>query len=203
MLQLDKTFPTMDCASCIGTPKMSQVGSHNFIELLTYSEVDEVSGVAGNFKVKIRKKARYVVASKCTGCGVCQSKCPSRVDSEFDLGLRKRRAIYTPFPQAVPNVPVIDREHCIFFNKGTCKACEKFCTAGAIDFEQQDEIFEVEVGAIVIATGYDLFDPSRISRYGYKRFENVYTSFEIERMISSTGPTEGHVQLKDGSTSSL
>jgi heterodisulfide reductase subunit A len=200
MLQLDKTFPTMDCASCIGTPKMSQVGSHQHIMLLTYSEVEEVKKNNEKFNVKIRKKARHIDEDKCTGCGLCQEKCPWKVDSEFDVGLTKRKAIYTPFAQAVPNKPVIDTEHCAFFISGKCKACEKFCPAGAIDFEQKDKILDVEVGAIIIATGYDIFDPSVITQYGYKKYDNVITSFEFERMVSSTGPTAGHVQLKDGST---
>ena len=200
MLQLDKTFPTMDCASCIGTPKMSQVGSHKYIDLMVYSEVEGVSGQAGNFKVKIRKKARYVDEDKCTGCGTCQEKCPWKADSEFNAGLGQRKAIYTPFPQAVPNIPVIDAEHCAYFLNGKCRACEKFCPTGAIDFEQKDRIVEVEVGAIIVATGYDIFDPTPMYHYGYKRFNNVFTSFEMERMISSTGPTEGHIVLKDGST---
>jgi len=200
MLQLDKTFPTMDCASCIGTPKMSQVGSNKYIDLMTYSEVAEVSGYAGNFKVKIRKKARYIDEDKCTGCGTCQEKCPWKVSSEFNYGMGQRKAVYTPFPQAVPNIPVIDAEHCAYLQNGKCRACEKFCPTGAIDFKQEDKIIEVEVGAIIVATGYDILDPTPISQYGYGRFENVITSFELERLISSTGPTEGNVVLKDGST---
>ncbi|KPJ48905.1 MAG: disulfide reductase, partial [Dehalococcoidia bacterium DG_22] len=125
MIQLDKTFPTLDCSSCILTPKMASVGSHPNIELMTYSEVEEVSGYIGNFKVKVRKKPRYVDSELCNGCGVCIEKCPWKADSEFDMGLGKRKAIYTPFPQAVPNVPVIDPEVCVYFEKGTCKACEK------------------------------------------------------------------------------
>lgn len=200
MLQLDKTFPTLDCASCIGTPKMSQVGSNNYIDLMTYSEVDEISGQAGDFKVKIRKKARYIDEIKCTGCGTCQEKCPSKTSSEFNMGLGIRKAVYTPFPQAVPNKPVIDTDICIYMNTGKCRTCEKFCPTGAIDFEQTDQIIEVEVGAIIVATGYDVLDPTPMTPYGYKKFDNVYTSLEIERMISSTGPTGGQVVLKDGST---
>jgi len=200
MIQLDKTFPTLDCSSCISTPKMSQVGSHKYIELMTYCEVAEVSGTAGNFKVKIRKKARYIDENTCTGCGTCQEKCPWKADSEFDLGLRQRKAVYTPFPQAVPNIPVIDAEHCAYLLNGKCRACEKFCPTGAIDFEQTDQIVEVEVGAIIVATGYDVFDPTPMSQYGYGRFDNVITSFEFERTVSSTGPSQGHIVLKDGST---
>jgi heterodisulfide reductase subunit A len=200
MLQLDKTFPTLDCASCIGTPKMSQVGSHKYIDLMTYSEVEEISGQAGDFKVKIRKKARFVDEHKCTGCGVCQEKCPWRTDSEWNMGLSKRKAIYTPFPQAVPNIPVIDKNVCAYIQTGKCRACEKFCPAGAIDFNQTDKIIEVEVGAIIVTTGFDVLDPTPMTQYGYGKFENVFTSLEMERIISSTGPTEGHVLLKDGST---
>jgi len=199
MAQLDKTFPTLDCSACILTPKMTQVGSHPYIELLTYSEVEEVSGYIGNFKVKIGKKARYVDEALCTGCGLCQTKCPWKADSEFEAGLGKRKAIYTPFPQAVPNIPVIDREHCAYFLKGTCRACEKFCEAKAIDFEQKDKIIEVEVGAIILATGFNLFDPTPIYQYGYKRLDNVITSLEFERMVNSSGPTDGSIVLKDGS----
>ena len=200
MLQLDKTFPTLDCASCIGTPKMSQVGSNNYINLMTYCEVEEISGQAGDFKVKIRKKARFIDENKCTGCGTCQEKCPWRTDSEWDVGLGKRKAIYTPFAQAVPNIPVIDKDICAYLQTGKCGACKKFCPADAIDFEQTDKIIEVEVGAIIVTTGFDLLDPTPMTQYGYGKFENVFTSLELERLISSTGPTEGQVVLRDGST---
>ena len=199
MAQLDKTFPTLDCSACILTPKMTLVGSHPYIELLTYSEVEEVSGYIGNFKVKIKKKARYVDEDKCTGCGLCQTKCPWKVDSEFEAGMGKRKAIYIPFPQAVPNTPVIDTEHCVYFLKGTCRACEKVCEAEAIDFEQKDKVIEVEVGSIILTTGFQVFDPTPIYQYGYKRLDNVITSLEFERLVNSAGPTEGEIVLKDGS----
>jgi len=199
MAQLDKTFPTLDCSACILTPKMTQVGSHPYIELLTYSEVEEVSGYIGNFKVKVRKKPKYVDEDKCTGCGLCQTKCPFKVDSEFEAGIGKRKAIYTPFPQAVPNVPVIDTEHCVYFLKGTCRACEKLCEAKAINFEQKEEIVELEVGSIILTTGFSVFDPTPIYQYGYKRLDNVITSLEFERMVNSSGPTGGNIVLKDGS----
>lgn len=198
MAQLDRTFPTLDCSECIMTPKMTDVGRHPFIELFAYSEVAEVSGYVGNFKVKIRKKARYVDTSKCTGCGTCEEKCPWKVPSEFEMGLGKRGVIYIPFAQAVPNVAVIDRENCVYFQRGTCRACERFCEAEAIDFEQTDEIIEVEVGSIILATGYDLFDPSGISQYGYKQYDNVITGLEFERMTCAAGPTGGKILLKDG-----
>ena len=198
MAQLDKTFPTLDCSACILTPKMTMVGSHPYIQLMTYSEVAEVAGFVGNFKVKIRKKARYVDTSKCTGCGLCQTKCPTKVDSEFDANLGKRKAIYTPFAQAVPNKPVIDTEHCLYFQKGKCQVCQKFCEAKAIDYEQKDEIIEVEVGSIIITTGFNVFNPTPIYQYGYKRYDNVITSMEFERMVSSAGPTSGNILLKNG-----
>jgi len=200
MAQLDKTFPTLDCSACILTPKMSSAGSHPYIELMTYSEIEEVSGYIGNFKVKVKKKAKYVDEDKCTGCGLCVTKCPWKVDSEFEAGMGKRKAIYTPFPQAVPNIPVIDREHCVYYLKGTCRACEKVCEANAIDFEQADKFVEIEVGAIILATGFSVFDPTPIYQYGYKRLDNVITSLEFERLVSSTGPTGGKIVLKDGST---
>jgi heterodisulfide reductase subunit A len=198
MIQLDKTFPTLDCSACILTPKMSEVGSHPNIRLLTYSQVEEVSGYIGNFKAKIRKKARSIDFEKCTGCGVCQEKCPWKADSEFNIGLTQRKAIYTPFPQAVPNVPIIDRETCVYFLKGTCRACEKFCPTGAIDFEQKDEVLEVDIGVIILATGYDSFDPEAISQYGYRKYDNVITGLEFERLSNATGPTAGEILLQDG-----
>ena len=199
MAQFDKTFPTLDCASCIFTPLLSEIGRHPNIELMTYSEVEEVSGFIGNFKAKIRKKARYVDMDKCTGCNVCIEKCPFKVDSEFDEGLAKRKAIYTPFPQAVPNVPVIDNEHCVYFLRGKCRACEMFCEPKAIDFEQKDESVEVEVGGIIVATGYQTLDPSAITQYGYGRYDNVITALQFERMCNASGPTDGKIVLKDGS----
>ena len=178
---------------------MASVRSHENIELMTYSEIIGVSGYVGNFKVKIRNKPRYVDASKCTGCGTCQEKCPIKVDSEFDFGIGKRKVIYTPFPQAVPNIPVIDRENCTYFIKGKCRACEKFCETKAIDFEQTEKIVEVDVGSIIVTTGFDSFDPSVVLQFGYGRYDNVITGFQFERMSSAAGPTGGKILLKDGS----
>jgi heterodisulfide reductase subunit A len=178
---------------------MASVRSHENIEMMTYSEVVEVSGYVGSFKVKVRQKPRYVEIAKCTGCGVCQEKCPFKTSSEFDMGLGQRKAIYTPFPQAVPNVPVIDRERCTYFLKGKCRACEKFCEAKAIDFEQKEKLVDIEVGSIIVTTGFDAFDPSVITQYGYGRYDNVITGLHFERMSSAAGPTGGKLQLKDGS----
>jgi heterodisulfide reductase subunit A len=195
MIQLDKTFPTLDCSACILTPKMASAGSHPNIELMTYSEVVDVQGYIGNFKVTIKKKPRYVDEEKCSGCGVCMEKCPWTTDSEFDMGLGKRKAIYTPFPQAVPNVPVIDTETCVYFQKGKCRACEKFCDRDAIDFEQTEQLLERDVGVIVLATGYDAFDPSPIYQYGYGRYENVLTGLQFERLCNAAGPTGGQISM--------
>jgi len=200
MAMFDKTFPTLDCAACILTPKMVQVGQHPNIEILTYSEVEEVSGYVGNYQVRVRKKARYVDEEKCNGCGLCIEKCPwKNVPSEFDLGLGNRPVIYIPFPQAVPRYPVLDREHCVYFTKGgKCKACQKFCPLDAIDFEQEDRILDLKVGAVILATGFRSFDARRIPRYGYGRLPNVITSLEFERLANTSGPTGGKIVLKDG-----
>ena len=201
MAQFDKTFPTLDCAACILTPKMVSVGTHPNITLLTYSEVTKVDGYVGNFTVTVRQKARCVKTDLCTGCGVCQEKCPKKIiDEIYEAGLGYRKAIYVPFPQAVPKYPVIDRENCTYFQKGTCKACEKFCPTGAIDFNQEDEYITLQVGNIILATGYDLFDPRRIPHYGYGRLANVFTSLEFERLSNAAGPTNGRIVLRDGVT---
>ncbi len=203
MAQFDKTFPTLDCAACILTPKMVQAGSHPNITLHTWSEVENVDGYVGNFTVTVRKKARYVNTDTCTGCGICWEKCPKKVvDEVYEAGFGVRKAIYTPFPQAVPKYPVIDKENCIYFIKGTCKACEKFCPTepNSINFEQEDEVIEIQVGNIVLATGYDLFDSERIPQYNYKKLDNVFTSLEFERMCNASGPTDGKIVLRDGKT---
>jgi heterodisulfide reductase subunit A len=201
MAQFDKTFPTLDCSACILTPKMVSVGTHPNIKMLTWSEVVRVDGYVGNFTVTIRKKARCVIEDLCTGCGICQEKCPKKViDDIYEAGLGYRKAIYTPFPQAVPKYPVLDRQNCTYFQKGTCRACEKFCPTGAIDFNQQDEYITVQVGNCILATGYDLFDPRRVANYGYGRLANVFTSLEFERLSNAAGPTNGNIVLRDGVT---
>jgi heterodisulfide reductase subunit A len=179
---------------------MASVRSNENIELMTYSEVAEVSGYVGNFKVKIRQKPRYVDITKCTGCGTCQDKCPVKADNEFDCGMGKRKVIYTPFPQAVPNVPVIDAERCTWLLKGKCGACKKFCEAGAIDFEQKEKTVEVDCGNIIVTTGFDSFDPSVMIQLGYGQYDNVITGIQFERMSNASGPTDGKIVLKDGTT---
>lgn len=197
MSQLDKTFPTLDCSSCILTPKMVDVSRHPNIELMAYSEVESVEGEAGAFRVRVRQKARSVDFDVCTGCGFCQEKCPKRVPSEFDVGVGLRKAIYTPFPQAVPNVPVIDRENCLWFQRGKCRVCEKFCPTGAINFDQEDEFVEIEVGVIVVATGFDQFDPTRKPELGWAENPNILSGLEFERLVSASGPTAGKIEIKD------
>ena len=195
MSQLDKTFPTLDCSACILTPKMVEASAHERINLFTYSEVEKVSGFVGDFKVDIRKKARSVDMSKCTGCGVCSQKCPSKkTPSEFNRGLGTRSAIYTPFAQAIPNVPVIDREHCIKFQTGKCGLCAKVCAAGAIDYTQEDEIITREYGAIVVATGFDMIKLDKFGEYSYDTCPDVITSLEFERLTNAAGPTKGHLE---------
>ncbi|HEY61060.1 MAG TPA: CoB--CoM heterodisulfide reductase iron-sulfur subunit A family protein [Anaerolineae bacterium] len=203
MAQFDKTFPTLDCAACILTPKMVDAGDHPNITLLTLSEIEQVDGYVGNFTVTIRKGARYVKEDVCTGCGICIEKCPIKViDTNFEAGLGYRKAIYRNFPQAIPKYPAIDTEHCTYFLHGKCKACQLFCPTqpNSIDFEQQDEVIRIEVGNIILATGYDLFNSRRIPQYGYGRLANVFTSLEFERMCNAAGPTEGRVFLRDGIT---
>ena len=201
MAQLDKTFPTMDCSMCILAPKMIECGHHPNVKLLTYSEVKEVKGSVGNFKVKVLKKPRFVDESKCTGCGICSEKCPAKVPNEFEMNLGMRKAIYMPFQQAVPRVATIDKDNCLLFQKGVCKICQKLCQAGAVDFDQQPEEITLNVGAIIVATGFDMFNPEQIPPFGYKRYKDVITAMELERLLCASGPTGGHlVRPSDGKT---
>ena len=202
MAQYDKTFPTLDCAACILTPKMVDCASHPLIDIWAYSEVEEVSGFVGNFDVKIRKKATCVDPKTCTGCGLCLEKCVVKdVRSEFDEGMGLRRAIYRPFPQAVPNKPVIDREHCRIFCGQKCGVCQKVCPTGAINYETQDEIFEEKFGAIVVSTGFELWNHAAMGEYGYGKYPDVISAIQFERIMNASGPTEGHiVRPSDGKT---
>ena len=198
MAMYDKTFPTLDCAQCILTPKTVELLHNENIELLDYSEVNEISGHVGDFKVSVTRKPRYVDTTKCTGCAICSTKCPGKAPDEFNLGMSKRKSIYVPFPQAVPLKALIDRDSCFYFQKNICKVCAKFCTAGAIDFDQKPQKLSLEVGTVILATGFKHFDARRVPEYGYGKFPNVVTSLEFERMTSSSGPTGGKVLLRDG-----
>lgn len=194
MAQLDKTFPTLDCAACILTPKMVDAAQNEKINLYTYSEIESVSGFVGNFNVKIKKKARYVKEELCSGCGVCMEKCPSRKSkNEFNEGLDNRGAIFIPFAQAIPNVPVIDTSACLKFKTGKCGICARNCPAKAIDFEQQDEIIERQYGAIVVAMGYKPIALEKFDEYSYSQCPDVVTSLEFERIMNASGPTKGQL----------
>ena len=192
MAQIDKTFPTMDCSICILAPKMSDVGRHPNVELLANSEVVDIGGYIGNFKVKVKKKPRYV-SKKCTACGDCVKVCPVEVPNEFEEGLTYRKAIYVPFAQAVPAVYSIDEKSCIGLGDNTCAKCKEACGPDAIDFTAKEEIVELDVGTIIVATGVDVFDPVALSEYGYMKYPNVITSMEFERIINAGGPTGGHL----------
>jgi heterodisulfide reductase subunit A len=194
MAQLDKTFPTNDCSMCTISPKLIEVAKHLNIDLITYSDVESIEGEAGDFTVRVKCRAKSVDYTKCTGCGACQEKCPTKVDSEFEAGIGKRKAIYVPYPQAVPNKPVIDREHCLKFTKGKCGVCQKKCPTGAIDYEQKDEMRELKVGAVILAPGYDPIDARVRPEYGFGRYKNVITSLQYERLLSASGPTQGHIK---------
>ncbi len=192
MTQLDKTFPTLDCAACILTPKMVECAQNENINIFAYSEVAEVSGFVGNFTAKIRKKARYVDTTKCTGCGICTEKCPQKkVPNEFNMGMDNRRAVYIPFAQAVPKVATIDADYCTMLKTGKCGVCSKVCTAGAIDYTQKDEIVERKYGAIVVATGFNPIDVKKFDEYAYSQSKDVITSLEFERLTNAAGPTQG------------
>jgi heterodisulfide reductase subunit A len=199
MAQLDKTFPTLDCSSCIITPKMVETGNHPNINLLSYSEVIEVNGSVGHFHIKVKKKPTYVNSNKCTGCGDCVEACILKkgVPSEFDVGMVKRKAVYISFPQAVPLKAVIDDKSCLFLSRGKCKkACVQACKAEAIDFDQKEEIIELKVGSIVVATGFDPFDPKLKPEFGYGVYPNVLHGLELERLCSASGPTKGEILIQ-------
>jgi len=194
MAQLDKTFPTLDCSACILTPKMVDAAQHENITLYTYSEVEKVSGFVGNFDVTIRKKARSVKADMCSGCGLCTEKCPSRkTPSEFDMNLKNRGAIYIPFAQAIPKVPVIDRDACLKFKTGKCGICSMVCPCEAIDYTQQDELVTEKYGAIVLATGFELLPLDKFGDLGWGVSKDVISSLQLERLTNAAGPTEGHL----------
>ena len=192
MTQIDKTFPTLDCAACILTPKMVDCAQNENIKIYSYSEVESVSGFVGNFTVKIKKKARYVDETKCTGCGLCTEKCPQKkVPNEFNMGMDNRRAIYIPFAQAVPKIATIDADHCNMLKNGKCGVCAKVCSVGAIDYKQEDQIIEEKYGAIVVATGFNPIKVDKYDEYAYSQSKDVITSLEFERLTNAAGPTSG------------
>ena len=195
MAKLDKTFPTVDCSSCILGPKMVDVSMHPNITLYAYSEIESLQGYVGNFSVSVRRKATYVDWSKCTGCGQCMEKCPSKKAYDaFNEGLFPTTAINIPFPQAIPKRAAIDPKHCRQFTRGKCGVCAKVCPAEAIDYEMEDELVTEEVGAVIVASGYDLFDHSKYGEYGGGRYKDVITSMQYERLLNASGPTGGHVK---------
>lgn len=202
MAMFDKTFPTLDCAACILTPKMSAVKAHPNITLWTYSEVDKVEGFVGSYRVIIKKKPRYVIEELCVGCMDCIDACiykEAKYPDEFNLGLSKRKPIYIPFPQATPQVVLFDPETCIDFKSHRCKkTCIEACDRNAIDLKQNPVYEEIEVGTVIIATGFKTFDAKRAPQYGYGKLPNVFTSLEIERMVNASGPTGGEVLTKEG-----
>ncbi len=197
MATFDKTFPTLDCAACILTPKMVEVNQHPNIKLMSYSEVKGISGVPGDYHVKILKKARKVNVQTCIGCGTCAEKCPAQTPSEFDAGTTMRKAIYIPFPQAVPNKYLIDAESCIYIKNGKCKACTKACPVpDCINLDEKDEEVTIDVGNIIVATGYKPFDAGRMEQFGYGKFPNVLNSLEFERLLNASGPTGGNIHFR-------
>ena len=201
MSQLSETFPTLDCSQCILTPRMVEVAQHPNIKLYTYAELEHLDGFIGNFKATIRLKAKSVDEKICTGCGLCTTKCPQkRISSEFNAGLGLRTAIYVPFPQAVPNKPVIDKKHCNYYKRGKCKICEKTCPTGAICFDKEDEFVTEDIGAVVVATGFNVLGTEFFPEYGYGRYKDVITGLQFERLASASGPTSGEIRRPSDGT---
>ena len=204
MAKFDKTFPTLDCAACILTPKMSSVLKHPNITLWTWSEVAEVEGFVGNYKIKVTKKPRYIVEDLCVGCLACIDACNFKTGKfydEFNFGLAKRKPVYIPFPQATPLVVRVDDTQCTHFKTGKCpQTCAKACDRNAFDFNQKPETVEINVGSIILSTGFEPHNPVKSPNYGYGKYPNVFTSLEVERLVNASGPTEGHVVLRDGKT---
>nr|NJM03702.1 CoB--CoM heterodisulfide reductase iron-sulfur subunit A family protein [Desulfobacula sp.] len=193
MAQLDKTFPTNDCSMCIMSPKLVEVGRHINIELVTLADIKDIRGSKGHFKVDIFQKARYVDMSKCVGCGACVEKCPKKVSDVYNADLVKRKAIYVPYAQAVPLKYVIDPEHCLKLIKDKCGNCEKVCPAGAINYQDKDREFTLDVGSVILAPGFSPFNPGKSLVYGWAASKDVVTSLEFERLLSASGPNKGHI----------
>jgi heterodisulfide reductase subunit A len=198
VIKFEEVFPNMDCATCMIAPKQQELLADENVELLRLSQVESVSGSAGDFSVKVKKKASYVDLANCIGCNACFDPCPVEVDNEFEEKLSKRKAIYIPCAGALPNVPVIDTENCLRFKGKECKACQEACMFEAIDYSQKDEELELKVGAIVVATGFASFDVNQTTQYGYKKLSDVYSAMEVERICASNGPTQGQITLQSG-----
>ncbi len=195
LAQLDRTFPNLEETSSILLPKLREVAEHPLIHVLTQSEVEEVEGFVGNFKARLRCGPRYVNPEKCTSCRRCEEVCPVRVPSEFDMGLAERPAIYLPSSQAVPSGYVIDSRNCLFLQKGECGKCREVCPEGAVQFEEVGVEMRIDIGTIIVATGYDPFEPTLKPELGYGFYKNVVTTLEFERVLSPTGPTKGKIEI--------
>jgi heterodisulfide reductase subunit A len=193
--QLDRTFPNLEETSTNLSPKLKEVANHPLIHILTQSEAEEVEGFVGNFKVRVRQNARYINPEKCTRCKKCEDICPVKIPSEFNMGLSERKAIYLPSPLAVPFTYTIDPQNCLFLQKGECGKCREVCPEGAIEFEQVGMEYQLDIGTIIVATGYDPFDPRLKPEFGYGHYKNVLTGLEFERLLSASGPTQGKIQI--------
>jgi heterodisulfide reductase subunit A len=199
VIKFEEVFANMECSTCMAAPRQQEILQNDRIELLTLSSVREVKGDVGNFSVKVHRKARYVKAEECIGCNACFDPCPVNVSNEFEERLGERKAIYVPCPGALPNVPTIDTGKCVRFTKGEeCTLCKEACMFDAIDFDQQDECLDLNVCAIIVATGYDLTDSSKLGGFGYGKNDGVYTAVELERLYASNGPTKGTIRLRNG-----
>ena len=199
-IKFEEVFANMECSTCMIAPIQQELLQDKNIDLLTLSEVEAVKGSLGNFTVKIHKKARYIDLQNCIGCNACFEPCPVQLKNEFEEGLSQRKAVYIPCAGALPNVPMIDTEHCLRFNGKDCNACQAACMFEAIDFNQKDEQMEFNIGAIIVATGFTTFDSRQSPKYGYGKIDNIYTAVEFERLYASNGPTEGKILLKNGKT---
>jgi len=198
VIKFEEVFSNMECSTCMVAPVQQDLLHDKNINLLTLAEVEEVKGSFGNFVVRIRKKARYVDLQNCIGCNECFEPCPVSLKNEFEEGLGERKAIYVPCAGAIPNVPMIDTEHCLRFKGKDCQSCQEACMFEAIDFNQKDEQLELKVGAIIVATGFNTFNSKQLPEYGYGKLDDVYTAFEFERLYASNGPTDGKILLKNG-----
>jgi len=199
-IKFEEVFSNMECSTCMISPKQQDLLQDKNINLIMLATVEDVKGSPGDFKVKIHKKPRYVDMDNCIGCTACFDPCPVSIKNEFEEGLSTRKAIYIPCAGALPNVPCIDTNNCLRFQGKDCQACQDACMFNAIDFNQKDEKIELNVEAIIVATGYKLFDPNNTPHYGYKKINDVYTALEFERLYASNGPTQGKIQLKNGKT---